>query len=62
GDSSTGQLMDQLDITEKDIAVNIQLLSYNVLEFIKDKYKYKWSISEGVYRCSLIRWSGTFWQ
>jgi len=49
GDSDAAQLIDQVGLTKLQIAENMQLLSFNVLELIRYKYKDTWNISEGLY-------------
>ena len=49
GDSEHGRLKAQLGLTEVNIANNMQLLSYNVLEVLRRQFKDCWTISEGIY-------------
>jgi len=49
GDSEGGQFIDQVGLTKQQIAENMQLLSFNVLELLRNKYKDTFNISEGLY-------------
>lgn len=49
GDSIVSGLKDQAGLTAVQIAQNTQLLAYNILEPLRNKYKDTWNISEGVY-------------
>lgn len=49
GDNLSSALKAQLGLSIGDIATNAQLLSYNILEPLRDKYKDTWIIAEGIY-------------
>jgi hypothetical protein len=49
GDSLTSNLISQGGLSVPRLAQNMQLLSYNVLERLRDKYGDTWTISEGLY-------------
>lgn len=49
GDSLSSVLKDQAGLTAVQIAQNAQLVSYNVLEELRNKYRDTWTVSEGIY-------------
>lgn len=49
GDSEAAQLVSQLGLTETQIAVNMQILAYTILEKIRYEFDDIFTISEGLY-------------
>jgi len=48
-DSNASALKEQVGLSAIEIAQNAQLISYNILEPLRDKYRDTWTISEGIY-------------
>lgn len=49
GDSNPAQFVDQIGLSKLEIAKNLQLVAFNIMEFLEDKYKSNYTISDGVY-------------
>jgi hypothetical protein len=49
GDNLNSHLISQAGLSASEILTNMQLLSYNILEPLRNKYYNNWTISEGLY-------------
>lgn len=49
GDSWAAAFQNQMGLSQKQVAENLQLVAFNICEKIYDKYFDRWTISEGLY-------------